>query len=104
MASAGRTRTPQIYRQSRARAVRGRLIRPRYCPALIVTFLELRCAICPRTWDCPRPFAYDLRAPQLDVEHVPLVCEKALVTANYESRRLLIEEILSLKQDGFSRL
>ena len=30
------------------------------------------------------------------------VCEKALVTADYESRRLLIEEIMSPKQDGVS--
>jgi len=30
------------------------------------------------------------------------VCEKALVTADPESRRLLIEEIMSPKQDGVS--
>lgn len=30
------------------------------------------------------------------------VCEKALVTADSESRRLLIEEIMSPKQDGVS--
>lgn len=30
------------------------------------------------------------------------VCEKALVTADFESRRLLIEEIMSPKQDGVS--
>jgi pumilio RNA-binding family len=30
------------------------------------------------------------------------VCEKALVTADAESRRLLIEEIMSPKQDGVS--
>ena len=28
------------------------------------------------------------------------VCEKALVTADFESRRLLIEEMMSPKQDG----
>lgn len=30
------------------------------------------------------------------------VCEKALVTADFESRRLLIEEMMSPKQDGVS--
>ena len=30
------------------------------------------------------------------------VCEKALVTADSENRRLLIEEIMSPKQDGVS--
>lgn len=30
------------------------------------------------------------------------VCEKALVTSDHESRRLLIEEIMSPKQDGVS--
>lgn len=30
------------------------------------------------------------------------VCEKALVTADLESRRVLIEEIMSPKQDGVS--